>query len=255
MIEETCHVFSGYASNQTWVETYWGNVDSATPTPTPARHLVTTCFRPSTTLVVDDSLMRKSMESILALVSFSFVMSITPGPNNVLLMSSGLRFGVRRTLPHMAGIQFGLALQLIMCAYGLGVFITQNPVLINIMRALGTAYLCYLAWQLRHLEIKDEVKDQKPFTFLQAAVFQFINPKAWMMAITAGALLLPDFETRWLSIAGLCIIFCLVGAPSSGSWAFFGSLLKEYLRNPSALRVFNIVLIALTLMTAVSFWR
>ncbi|VUD67348.1 Cysteine/O-acetylserine efflux protein [Thalassocella blandensis] len=194
------------------------------------------------------------MESIVALMSFAFVMSITPGPNNVLLMSSGLRFGVKRTLPHMAGIQFGLAMQLVMCAYGLGLFITENPVLLNVMRVVGTMYLCYLAWQLRKLEIKDRASEQKPFTFLQAAAFQFINPKAWLMSITAGALLLPAFETQWLSIAMLCVIFCSVGAPSSGSWAVFGSLLREYLKNRTALQVFNVTLIGLTLFTAYSFW-
>lgn len=194
------------------------------------------------------------MESIVALMSFAFVMSITPGPNNVLLMSSGLRFGVKRTLPHMAGIQFGMAMQLVMCAYGMGLFITENPVLLNIMRVGGTIYLCYLAWQLRSLEFKDRDGKQKPFTFLQAAAFQFINPKAWLMSVTAGALLLPNFETQWLSIAMLCIVFCLVGAPSSGSWAVFGSLLREYMKNPTALQVFNVTLIGLTLFTAYSFW-
>lgn len=195
------------------------------------------------------------MESIFALMSFAFVMSITPGPNNVLLMSSGLRFGIRRTLPHMVGIQFGLAVQLIMCAYGLGLFIMENPVVANIMRVLGTLYLCYLAWQLRYLKIQESNPEQKPFSFIQAAIFQFINPKAWVMAITAGALLLPNFSTQWFSVLMLCVTFCAVGAPSSGSWAFFGSLLRQYLQDKTLLRYFNYTLMALTLYTAYSFWN
>lgn len=196
------------------------------------------------------------MESIFALMSFAFVMSITPGPNNVLLLSSGLRFGIRRTLPHMLGIQFGMAAQLALSAYGIGVLVMETPMIATGLRWMGTAYLLYLAWQLRNIRFNDSENDAdgKPFTFVQAVLFQFINPKAWVMSVTAGALLIPNFDTQWLSVVMLCVVFCLVGAPSSGSWAFFGSLLKQYMKDPVWLRNFNSLLIVMTLFTAFAIW-
>lgn len=195
------------------------------------------------------------MEGILALMSFAFVMSVTPGPNNVLLLSSGLRYGVKRTLPHMAGIQFGMAVQLAMSAYGIGILIIENPVLAEVLRWLGTAYLVYLAWTLRRIELdENKAGSGKPFSFIQAALFQFVNPKAWVMSVTAGALLVPEFDTQWLSVLMLCLIFFMVGAPSSGSWAFFGAILRRYMQNATWLKIFNIILILLTLFTAAAIW-
>ena len=207
---------------------------------------------------------------LLALITFSFVTSITPGPNNILLLASGMRFGVRRTLPHIAGIQFGVALQLALCGLGFGMLLLQVPGVEPGLKVLGTLYLLHLAWKLHRSGLRAEPSaDVQPFTFWQAAAFQCINPKAWMMAITAGALLKPELSGAgylpanlplegWpataLSVAALCIVFSLVGTPSSGSWAVGGALIQRVLADARREQWIGHTMVLLTLATAVMIW-
>lgn len=197
------------------------------------------------------------MESLIPLMSFAFVTSVTPGPNNILLTASGIRFGLRRSLPHIVGIQFGVAIQLALCAFGIGLVLLNTPILFWCIRALGTGYLLYLAWSLRvNIVAKDsETNDQeRPFTFWQAALFQFVNPKAWMMTVTAGSLFVPELSTRMSSIIVLCAVFAMVGGPSSGSWAVLGAAIKNYLAEPFWQRCFSTLMIILTIYTAIAIW-
>lgn len=196
------------------------------------------------------------MESLIALASFVFVTSATPGPNNILLTTSGIRFGVWRTLPHILGIQLGIGLQLILCSLGVGLTLMEIPVVSLGIRILGTAYMGYLAWKLCCSSFTDnpEAVSDKPFSVLQAALFQFINPKAWIMSITAGALFLPRAESEITAIALLCGTMLLVGGPSSGSWAVIGSVIRHYLTDPVWRRAFISLMVCLTAYAALSLW-
>lgn len=197
------------------------------------------------------------MESLIPLMSFAFVTSVTPGPNNILLTASGIRFGLRRSLPHILGIQFGVAVQLAMCAFGIGLILLNTPILYWFIRAAGTTYLLYLAWSLRNSAAVNSLETDaqaKPFTFRQAALFQFVNPKAWVMTVTAGSLFAPELNSRLSSIVVLCVVFAMVGGPSSGSWAVLGAAIKSYLTKPFWQHCFSTLMIILTLYTAIAIW-
>jgi len=178
---------------------------------------------------------------LLAFVAFAFVTSITPGPNNMMLLASGVNFGVRRSLPHMFGISLGFMLLVAAVGLGLGQLFEQVPLLHSVLRYAGAAYLLYLAWKIAQSGAPQSsgVAAAKPFTFLQAAAFQWVNPKAWIMAIGAITTYTPHegFFTNVLLIAAL---FALVNGPSVGLWTVAGSLLRNWLNNPRALRAFNI---------------
>ncbi|RIA35674.1 threonine/homoserine/homoserine lactone efflux protein [Ectopseudomonas oleovorans] len=178
---------------------------------------------------------------LLAFVAFAFVTSITPGPNNMMLLASGVNFGVRRSLPHMLGISLGFMLLVAAVGLGLGQLFEQVPLLHSVLRYAGAAYLLYLAWKIAQSGAPESsgTAAAKPFTFLQAAAFQWVNPKAWIMAIGAITTYTPHegFFTNVILIAAL---FALVNCPSVGLWTVAGSLLRNWLNNPRALRAFNI---------------
>ncbi|HSC84879.1 MAG TPA: LysE family translocator [Pseudomonas sp.] len=180
-------------------------------------------------------------ELLLAFVAFAFVTSVTPGPNNMMLLASGVNFGVRRSLPHMFGISLGFMLLVICVGLGLGQLFEQVPLLYSILRYGGAAYLLYLAWKIAAAGAPNagESPSGKPFTFLQAAAFQWVNPKAWIMAIGAITTYTPQqgFLFNVLLIAAL---FALVNCPSVGLWTMAGSLLRRWLDRPAVLRTFNI---------------
>ncbi|WAJ39687.1 LysE family translocator [Pseudomonas sp. GOM7] len=182
-------------------------------------------------------------ELLLAFVAFALVTSITPGPNNMMLLASGVNFGIRRSLPHMLGISLGFMLLVIAVGMGLGQLFERLPLLHEVLRYGGAAYLLYLAWKIAQAGAPQgrDTPGAKPFTFLQAAAFQWVNPKAWIMAIGAITTYTPHegFFTNVLLIAAL---FALVNCPSVGLWTVAGSLLRNWLDNPRALRAFNIAM-------------
>lgn len=197
--------------------------------------------------------------SLLPLATFAFVTSATPGPNNILLTASGIQFGFVRTLPHIMGIQLGVTLQLVLCSLGLGLSLMAIPGVADGIRIAGTIYLLYLAWQLRHTSMlhSDSTAGPpraKPFTVIQAMLFQFINPKAWIMTMTAGSLFAPVMESRLTSVLLLCLTFCLVATPSTGSWALIGSAVKRYLRQPRGQQTFSGLMVILTVYSATTLW-
>lgn len=182
-----------------------------------------------------------TLELLLAFVAFAFVTSVTPGPNNMMLLASGVNFGLRRSLPHMFGISLGFMLLVAAVGLGLGQLFEQVPLLYSVLRYLGAAYLLYLAWKIANSGAPDHQANAagKPFSFLQAAAFQWVNPKAWIMAIGAITTYTPqdNFMVNVLLIAAL---FALVNCPSVGLWTIAGSMLRNWLNNARALRVFNI---------------
>ena len=177
---------------------------------------------------------------LLAFIAFAFVSSVTPGPNNMMLLASGLNFGVRRSVPHMLGITIGFMWLVACVGLGLGEIFQRWPIMHSALRYLGAAYLLYLAYKIARSappEGGDNTRS-KPFTFLQAAAFQWVNPKAWVMAIGAITTYTPseNFTTNVLLVA---LVFGLVNGPSVSIWTMAGSLLRLWLSQPKALRAFN----------------
>lgn len=174
-----------------------------------------------------------------ALVIFCFVSSITPGPNNLMLMTSGVNFGVRRTLPHMFGIALGFTLMVVLVGLGLAGIFARFPVLLVAMKWVGAAYMVYLAVKLATAApLKPTGATGDPMTFLQAAAFQWVNPKAWIMALTGVATYTdPGDYTRTVLLVAL--VFGIVNLPCIASWALFGTALRHALQRPAVLRAFN----------------
>ncbi|HEY0845840.1 MAG TPA: LysE family translocator [Noviherbaspirillum sp.] len=195
------------------------------------------------------------MESLLPLATFAFVSSITPGPNNIMLTSSGILFGFVRSIPHMLGITFGFGVLLMLCAAGIGSLIMAVPQVHVVLKAAGSAYLLYLAWQLRSMAFRQgETGSAKPMSFLGAALFQFANPKAWVMAITGASAFLPLVQPSWFAIALFCLVFCAINLPCVSVWAGTGAALRRYLTQPVWQRLFCGVMVLLTVYSAIAIW-
>ena len=179
-------------------------------------------------------------ELLLAFVLFAFVTSVTPGPNNMMLLASGVNFGLRRSVPHMLGVSLGFMLLVLAVGLGLGQLFQRWPLLHALLAWGGATYLLYLAWKIaRSVAPSDSgAAPGKPFTFVQAAAFQWINPKAWIMAITAIGTYIPqdDILGNLLLLASL---FALVNGPSVGLWTVAGSLLRKLLQDSRKRRLFN----------------
>lgn len=195
------------------------------------------------------------MESLLPLSVFAFVSSITPGPNNIMLTSSGIRFGFARCIPHMLGVVFGFGVMLALCAAGTGSLILALPALHIVLKAIGSTYLIYLAWQLRSMAFgRSDEDDARPMSFIGAALFQFANPKAWVMAVTGASAFLPPVQPVWLAIAVFCLLFSAINLPCLSIWAATGAVLRRYLTQEKWQRLFCAIMIALTLYSAWAIW-
>ena len=178
----------------------------------------------------------------LGFATYSFVMSITPGPNNVMLTASGATFGFRRTVPHIAGVCAGFSVVLLAVCAGLGAIFTRWPDIQTVLRWAGAAYLVYLGWRILRSGEAKAGHTAKPLTALEAAGFQFLNPKAWVMTVTAAAIFLP----RELGLASACAymvaVMAIVNLPCITVWALFGSSLRGFLARPAGRAVFNAVM-------------
>ena len=193
-----------------------------------------------------------SLDAFLALLVFAFVTSITPGPNNLMLLASGVNFGFRRTVPHMAGIGFGFWLLLMAVGLGLGAMLSAFPALHLALKVAGGAYLLYLAWRVAMSRSMGSsgTGQGRPMTFLEAVAFQWVNPKAWVMAVTAMAIY-TDPQRPLLTVVLVAAAFAIVNFPSVSVWAAFGVALRGFLADPARLKWFNIamgVLLAATLI-------
>jgi threonine/homoserine/homoserine lactone efflux protein len=195
------------------------------------------------------------MEALLPLMLFAFVSSITPGPNNIMLTSSGVIFGFTRSIPHMLGVTFGFGILLALSAAGIGSLILVAPSIHLVLKILGSGYLLYLAWQLRKMAIRqDSTAGSKPMSFAGAALFQFVNPKAWVMAISGSSAFLPPMQSAWMSILMFCLVFCAVNLPCLSLWAGAGAALRRYLAQPHWQRKFCVAMVLLTGYSAVAIW-
>ena len=175
----------------------------------------------------------------LPYATYYFVMSITPGPNNVMLTAAGANFGFRRTIPHMLGITAGCGVQLLAVCAGLGALFTKWPVLQTVLQWAGAAYLLWLGWKLLRSGDVAEGRAPQPITFWQAAAFQFVNPKAWVMSLSAVSLFMPRDMGIVPAMTYLLGLMLLINLPCIGAWAMFGSSLRGLLKRRGARLAFN----------------
>ncbi|WP_312935153.1 LysE family translocator [Pseudomonas sp.] len=191
-----------------------------------------------------------SYDLLTAFVLFAFVSSITPGPNNTMLLASGVNFGVRRSVPHALGVSVGFMVMVMAVGFGLGEVFKAWPVLYTVLRYVGATYLLYLAWKIATSGPMSEStgNERKPMSFFGAAAFQWVNPKAWVMAVGAITTYAPaDGYLQNVVVIGL--LFALVNLPSVGIWVMFGSGLRNLLRTPRWLMLFNVLMALLLVMS------
>jgi len=181
------------------------------------------------------------MQTLPALAAFAVASSITPGPNNIMLMTSGTNFGFRRTVPHMLGVSLGFALMIVLVGLGLAELFARYPVAHQILKWVSVAYLLYLAWKIATARPPGEGGAVKgtPMTFVQAALFQWVNPKAWTMALTGVTVYMPPIDP-WLGLAVVAALFGAINLPCVGLWAAMGVKLRGWLGDARRLRQFNV---------------
>ena len=189
------------------------------------------------------------MSPLLPLFSYLFVMAVTPGPNNIMLAVSGVNFGFRRSLPHIFGICFGNVVQVLLCASLLvmaGEWIDGGR---RWLAIVGCVYLLWLATKIARAGAPGNEAVMKPLSFTEGALFQAINPKAWVMVLNTAVLFMPK-GGGWVAASGLALAGLLIGLPSVAVWALGGERLRRWLAQPGALRAFNVTMALLLGVTA-----
>jgi len=180
------------------------------------------------------------MELFLALFLFASSTTITPGPNNIMIMASGLNYGIKNSIPHLLGICFGFPSMVILIGLGFSVVFQQYPLIHEIIKILGVIYLLYLAWLIASSSPTSLENDNSPLNFIQAALFQWINPKAWVMATGAVSVYTAQSNDVLLQVAIIGLTFFIVSFPCVGIWLFFGSALKKVLKSSLHQKIFNV---------------
>ncbi|MFD1160446.1 LysE family translocator [Roseovarius aestuarii] len=189
-------------------------------------------------------------ELLTALFTFALVTVITPGPNNLMLMASGANFGFRRTLPHMLGIGIGFPTMIFLVGIGVMQVFDRWPLSYTFLKIFSVAYLLYLAWKIANAAPPTNAEvTGKPLTFLQSAAFQWVNPKAWSMALSAITLYASSRDlpaVMWVAGVYVCVSFL-----STTGWTVLGQQMRRLLKNPSRLRVFNALMALLLVATLI----
>lgn len=186
---------------------------------------------------------------VAAIALFGFVASITPGPNNVMLWASGLNYGFRRTIPHLVGISIGFMSLLLATGFGLGTLFLRWEWMSVVLRILGSIYLLYLAYRVATAASAETADTARPFTFWEAAAFQYLNPKAWVMTVTASGSFLPPELPLARSVLIMTATFGAVNIPSIVVWAGGGTVMGQFLSNDRARRIVNAILALLLVWT------
>ncbi len=189
-----------------------------------------------------------NIELFSALITFAFVASVTPGPNNLMLMASGANFGVLRTLPHFFGISFGFGVMVILVGVGLIQVFEAYPVSYEALRWFSIAYLTWLAWKIATATGTGATRSRaRPLNWVQAALFQWVNPKAWAFALTAITAYAPSQSL--VAVGMIAFILVVVNMPSIFVWVMLGSRLQHWLGSGPRLRAFNWVMAGLLMMS------
>lgn len=183
-------------------------------------------------------------EIFLTLAGFTLGTVITPGPNNLMLMASGANFGFRRTIPHMLGVGLGFPMMVVPVGLGVMQLFDLYPPLVRVMETMSVVYMLWLAWKVANAAAPGEAEaGGTPMTFLQAAAFQWVNPKAWAMAL--GAITLYATDRTLGAILWVAGTYVMMGCISTTTWTVLGQQLRRFLTNPVRLRLFNGVMAAL----------
>jgi threonine/homoserine/homoserine lactone efflux protein len=192
------------------------------------------------------------METLLPLLGFVVVSTVTPGPNNLMVLISGANFGLKRTWPHIIGIAFGFPVMIVASGFGLGVMFEMFPALHEILKWVGFAYLLYIAWQIAIAE-RPEIGDGegRPLSMLQAAAFQWVNPKAWAIVLGGLALFTTEGGDKVFEIGLFALLFGLACVPNGIVWALFGSAIARFLANDHWRRRFNIAMAVILVVSTV----
>lgn len=197
------------------------------------------------------------MDLYIAIFVFAVSTTVTPGPNNIMIMTSGLNFGLKRSLPHLIGICLGFPLMVAGVGIGFGVVFEKFPMAHEIIKILGVLYLLYLAYLVatsapKSLETSDKNVNQattKPLTFLQAALFQWVNPKAWVMATGAVAAYTTQDAGMLLQVLLISVAFLIASLPCVGIWLVCGTWLKRFLKEVRYQRIFNMTMALLLVVS------
>ena len=192
-------------------------------------------------------------ELIVAISAYNFVMYATPGPNNSILTTSGIKFGFFRSIPTILGIPTGHGIQLALVCLGLGSLFTSFPILLDILRYVGSAYILYLAYKMfGSLNVASNEEKSRPLKYYEAILFQFVNPKAWVICITAVSLFYPEKENLIFGTLFMVIMSTIINIPSISIWAFGGSVIRLYLTNSKLKKIIEFLLALLLIGTAIS---
>ena len=186
-----------------------------------------------------------------ALVSFYFVMYVTPGPNNAMVLTSGIRFGFSKTIPHMSGITIGHVMQVVLVCLGLGKLFQLLPQIQNILRIICALYLLYLGYKIIGSFSKIKEDDSSPLKFYEAALFQLVNPKAWTISTMVASGFLPKDEKLIISILFISVTALIICPISISVWAAFGSGIKNLVKNNKKKAIVEYFLAILLLLTAI----
>jgi threonine/homoserine/homoserine lactone efflux protein len=192
---------------------------------------------------------------LFSIISFAFATAMTPGPNNFMLLSSGLTFGYKKTLAHIVGVVVGFPIMILVVGLGMGTVFEMYPLLYDALKVVGISYLVWMAWKIAtsssSMGTSGEIK--KPFTFLQAMLFQWVNPKAWVMVITVMGSFITSKENVFLQVLFIAFTYLSIGALSTNFWAFGGVYLQKFISNENKVRMFNRVMAVLIVLSVVPF--
>ena len=186
-----------------------------------------------------------------ALISYYFVMFVTPGPNNAMLTASGIKFGFKKTIPHLIGIPFGHTIQITLVCFGLGNLFQKYPLIQNYLKWLCFFYLLYLGWKIIGSFSEHKKESGRPLKLYEAALFQFMNPKAWVVALTAATAFFPVNENFYLATTFVALTAPFICFPSICLWALFGSSIKILIKNAKIKKIIEYFLAVLLIITAI----
>ncbi|MDM7458186.1 MAG: LysE family translocator [Paracoccus sp. (in: a-proteobacteria)] len=185
---------------------------------------------------------------LAALLTFAFVTTVTPGPNNMMLLASGANFGFQRTVPHMLGIAGGVSLMALLVGLGLMALFETVPLLGRILTVVSVLYLLWLSYRIATAApIEERATKGRPMTLIQAAAFQWVNPKAWAMCLSAITIYAPDRSLP--SVLLVAAAFLLVSLPAISVWAWLGTMIRRWLSSPRRLQIFNLTMAALLVLS------
>lgn len=191
-----------------------------------------------------------TVDLLLALALFAAATVFSPGPNNLMLMTSGANFGLRRSLPHLAGVAYGFPLMVLPVGLGVMQVFEIWPPAYTLLKLVSVAYLLWLAWKIAHQAAPGEARaNARPLSFVQAAAFQWVNPKAWSMAL--GAVTLYAASRDLTAVAWVSATYAVIGTGSAVTWTLLGTGLRRWLADPRRLRMFNWTMAALLLAAMV----